>query len=89
MIIRPQLVYSPTNRGMQGDIRCSHVKRTFKTCIACMHAHNPLSHDCHLLELEDVVDKELLYFLTAEVDAKLLKVVDLKHLKAKNVQHSD
>jgi len=54
-----------------------------------MHAHNPLSHDCHLLELEDVVDKELLYFLTAEVDAKLLKAVDLKHLKAKDVQHSD
>jgi len=48
-----------------------------------------LSHDCHLLELEDVVDKELLQVLVAEVDAQLFKTVDFECLKAKDVQHSD
>ena len=48
-----------------------------------------LSHDCHLLELEDVVDKELLQVLIAEVDAELLKTVDLERLKPKDVQHSN
>ena len=48
-----------------------------------------LSHDSHLLELEDVVDKELLQVLIAEVDAELLKAVDLERLKPKDVQHSN
>ena len=43
----------------------------------------------HLLQFEDVVDKELLEVLVAEVDAELLKTVGLKCLKTKDVQHSN
>ena len=43
----------------------------------------------HLLQFEDVVDKELLKVLVAEVDAELLKTVGLKCLKTKDVQHSN
>lgn len=40
-----------------------------------------------LLQLEDVMYKELLQLLVAKVDAELLKGVGLKSLKAKDVQH--
>ena len=43
----------------------------------------------HLLQFENVVDKELLKVLVAEVDAELLKTVGLKRLKTKDVQHSN
>ena len=43
----------------------------------------------HLLQFEDVVDKELLQVLVAEVDAELLKTVGLKCLKTKDVKHSN
>ena len=43
----------------------------------------------HLLQFEDVVDKELLQVFVAEVDAELLKTVGLKRFKTKDVQHSN
>lgn len=43
----------------------------------------------HLLQFEDVVDKELLQVLVAEVDAELLKTVGLKCLKTKDVKYSN
>lgn len=45
----------------------------------------PVTWLIHLLQFEDVMDKELLKVLVAEVDAELLKTVGLKRLKTKDV----
>ena len=50
---------------------------------------NSLPHVLLLLQHKHVVVEELLKLLITEVDADLLKRVELKDLKAGNIQHSN
>ena len=56
--------------------------------VAHQHHHRHHQQVAHLLQDEHVVVEELLQLLVAEVDGELLEPVEVKDLKASNVQNT-